>query len=56
MPMHAITLVPSDMTVARHVLASHHATRGMVKIFSLTHNLQKNRTGDLQTPQPKLVT
>src|ERR1041385_4615749 len=35
MPMHAITLVPSDMTVARQVLASHHATRGTVKLLSL---------------------
>ena len=35
MPMHAITLLPSDMTVARQVLASHHATRGSVKLFSL---------------------
>src|ERR1041384_4755912 len=36
MPMHAITLMPSDMTVARRVLASHHATRGTVKLFSLS--------------------
>src|SRR3954465_6846045 len=36
MPMHAITLVPSDMTVARQVLASHHTTCGMVKLFSLS--------------------
>src|SRR4051812_4721398 len=35
MPMHAITLMPSDMTVASQVLASHHATRGTVKQFSL---------------------
>src|ERR1044071_2518056 len=35
MPMHAITLMPSNMTVARQVLASHHAARGMVKVFSL---------------------
>ena len=34
--MHAITLMPSDMTVARQVLASHHATRGTVKEFSLS--------------------
>ena len=33
--MHAITLMPSDLTVARHFLASHHATRGTVKLFSL---------------------
>src|ERR1041384_6324722 len=36
MPMHAITLMPSDMTVARQVLASHHAARGTVKVFSLS--------------------
>src|SRR3954469_24253121 len=35
MPMHAITLMPSDMTVARQVLASYHATCGTVKEFSL---------------------
>src|ERR1041385_6120870 len=36
MPMHAITLVPSDMTIARQVLASHHAARVTVKLFSLS--------------------
>src|SRR3954471_12471881 len=36
MPMHAITLVPSDMTIARKVLASHHATCCTVKLFSLS--------------------
>src|ERR1041385_3440304 len=35
MTMHAITLMPSEMTVPRQVLASHHATRGTVKVFSL---------------------
>src|SRR4051794_22817464 len=41
MPMHTITIVPSDLTVARHVLASHHATRGTVKLFSLLLFLQE---------------
>ena len=33
--MHAITLMPSDLTVARQFLASHHTTRATVKLFSL---------------------
>ena len=35
--MHVITIVPTLRTVARQVLSSHHATRGMVQsILSLT--------------------
>src|SRR3954462_2207451 len=37
MPMHEITIVPTLRTIARHVLASYHATRGMVQsILSLS--------------------
>ena len=34
--MHAITLMPSDLTVAGQFPASNRATRGTVKIFSLS--------------------
>ena len=34
-PCTQLPIVPSDLTVARQVLASHQATRGTVKVFSL---------------------